>query len=67
VDGHRIVEIGTVELVNRSPTGKTSHRYLCLQRDIPADAHRGARTYFRVLGRQAVVWCAQIPIRRAWH
>jgi len=38
VDGHRIVEIGTVELVNRSPTGKTFHRYLCPQRDIPADA-----------------------------
>ena len=38
MDGHRIVEIGTVELVNRSPTGKTFHRYLCPQRDIPADA-----------------------------
>jgi len=33
-----VVEIGTVELINRSPTGKTFHRYLCPQRDIPADA-----------------------------
>jgi len=38
LDGHRVVEIGTVELINRSPTGKTFHRYLCPQRDIPADA-----------------------------
>ena len=38
VDGHRVVEIGTVELVNRSPTGKTFHRYLCPQRHIWADA-----------------------------
>ena len=31
----RIVEIGTVERFNRSLTGKTFHRYLCPQRDIP--------------------------------
>jgi len=38
LDDHRVVEIGTVELINRSPTGKTFHRYLCPQADIPADA-----------------------------
>jgi len=38
LNGHRVVEIGTVELINRSPTGKTFHRYLCPQGDIPADA-----------------------------
>jgi DNA polymerase-3 subunit epsilon len=38
LDGHRIVEIGTVELLNRSPTGKTFHRYLCARCDIAADA-----------------------------
>ena len=33
-----VVEIGAVELINRSPTGKTFHCYLCPQRDVPADA-----------------------------
>jgi hypothetical protein len=27
-----------VELINRSLTGQTFHRYLCPQRDMPADA-----------------------------
>jgi Exonuclease len=37
LDGHRIVEIGGVELINRSPTGQTFHRYVCPQRAMPAD------------------------------
>ena len=37
-NGDRIVEIGAVELINRSPTGQTYHRYLCPLRDITADA-----------------------------
>jgi DNA polymerase III subunit epsilon len=28
-NGDRIVEIGAVELVNRSPAGQTFHCYLC--------------------------------------
>jgi DNA polymerase III subunit epsilon len=36
--GHRLVEIGAVELVDRSPTGRTFHRYVCPQRAVPADA-----------------------------
>src|SRR5215813_3741454 len=36
--GHGIVEIGAVELVNRSLTGQTYHRYLCPERCMPADA-----------------------------
>ena len=36
--GHRLVEIGCVELVNRFPTGRTFHRYLNPERDIPAEA-----------------------------
>jgi DNA polymerase III subunit epsilon len=36
--GDRIVEIGAVELVNRSLIGQTFHRYLCSQRAMPADA-----------------------------
>jgi DNA polymerase-3 subunit epsilon len=38
LDGHRVVEIGAVELINRSPTGNTFHRYLCPERAMPADA-----------------------------
>jgi DNA polymerase-3 subunit epsilon len=36
--GHRLVEIGCVELLNRIPTGQTFHRYLNPERDIPAEA-----------------------------
>jgi DNA polymerase III subunit epsilon len=36
--GHRIVEIGCVELVNRFPTGKTFHCYLNPERDMPTEA-----------------------------
>lgn len=33
--GHRIIEIGCVELMNRIPTGKVFHQYLNPRRDIP--------------------------------
>ena len=36
--GHRIVEIGAVELLNHVPTGRTFHRYLNPERSMPADA-----------------------------
>ena len=36
--GHRIVEIGCVELVNRIPTGVTFQRYLNPERTMPAEA-----------------------------
>ena len=32
--GHRIIEIGCVELVNRRATGRTFHRYLNPEREI---------------------------------
>ena len=35
---HRIVEVGAVEMINRSLTGQTFHRYVCPQRAVPADA-----------------------------
>lgn len=41
LDGHRVVEIGAVELINRSPPGQTFQRYpgaLCASRRC-----RGAR------------------------
>jgi len=36
--GHRLVEIGGVELVNRFPTGRTWHHYMNPQRDMPEEA-----------------------------
>ena len=36
--GHRLIEIGCVELVNRIPTGNTFHCYFNPDRDIPAEA-----------------------------
>jgi len=36
--GHRIVEIGALELLNHLPTGRTFHVYLNPQRDVPAEA-----------------------------
>jgi DNA polymerase III subunit epsilon len=38
--GHRLVEIGCVELVNRIPSGQTFHRYLNPERDMPAEAEQ---------------------------
>jgi DNA polymerase-3 subunit epsilon len=36
--GHRLVEIGCVELVNRIPSGQTFHRYLNPERGMPEEA-----------------------------
>jgi DNA polymerase-3 subunit epsilon len=38
LQGHRIVEIGAVELLNHIPTGKTYHTYINPQRDVPREA-----------------------------
>ncbi|MBM3527554.1 MAG: DNA polymerase III subunit epsilon [Alphaproteobacteria bacterium] len=35
--GHRLVEVGCVELINRIPSGNTFHRYINPERDIPAE------------------------------
>lgn len=37
-EGHRIVEIGAVELFNHVPTGRTYHQYINPQRPMPAEA-----------------------------
>jgi DNA polymerase-3 subunit epsilon len=37
-DGHKLVEIGCVELQNLIPTGRTFHVYINPERDVPADA-----------------------------
>lgn len=38
--GDRIVEIGCLELINRTPTNETFHVYLNPQRDMPAEAEK---------------------------
>lgn len=38
-EGHRIVEIGAVELINHVPTGQTYHQYINPERDMPAEAY----------------------------
>ncbi|MGQ0565022.1 MAG: DNA polymerase III subunit epsilon [Gemmobacter sp.] len=37
-DGHRIVEIGAIELENHLPTGRTYHQYLNPERPMPPEA-----------------------------
>lgn len=37
-DGHRLIEIGCIELVNHLPTGRTYHQYINPERDVPPDA-----------------------------
>lgn len=37
-EGHRVIEIGCVELVNSIPTGRTWHCYLNPDRDVPEQA-----------------------------
>jgi DNA polymerase III subunit epsilon len=37
-EGHRIVEIGAVELVNLMPTGRTYHQYINPERNMPPEA-----------------------------
>ena len=36
--GHRVIEIGLVELQNRRPTGRTFHRYLNPERPVDEGA-----------------------------
>ncbi|NDR57538.1 DNA polymerase III subunit epsilon [Aliiruegeria sabulilitoris] len=38
-DGHRIVEIGGVELENHVPTGRTYHQYINPRRNMPMEAY----------------------------
>lgn len=36
--GHRLVEVGCIELLNRIPSGQTFHRYVNPERAVPAEA-----------------------------
>ncbi len=37
-EGHRIIEVGCVEMINRKLTGRTYHRYINPQREVDAEA-----------------------------
>ncbi|USI74241.1 DNA polymerase III subunit epsilon [Sphingomonas morindae] len=39
-DGHRLVEIGCVEIINRVETGRSFHAYFHPERDMPVEAER---------------------------
>jgi DNA polymerase-3 subunit epsilon len=39
-DGHRVLEIGAVEIIHQTLTGKTFHRLINPERDVPQDAAR---------------------------
>lgn len=39
-EGHRVVELGGLELVNHLPTGRIFHRYLDPERDVPLEAFK---------------------------
>lgn len=48
--GHRVVEIGCIELLNRIPSGQTFHRYVNPERDVPPEAvavHGLARDFLK--------------------
>src|ERR1700694_691088 len=36
--GHRLIEVGCIELLNRIPSGQTFHRYVNPERDVPPEA-----------------------------
>lgn len=40
LQGHKLIEIGCVELFNRIPTGRTYHQYINPERDVPEDAFK---------------------------
>jgi DNA polymerase-3 subunit epsilon len=39
-DGHRIVEIGCIEIINKVRTGKSFHTYINPERDMPQEAFK---------------------------
>jgi DNA polymerase-3 subunit epsilon len=38
--GHRLIEIGGIEMINRIPTGREFHRFINPERDVPAEAQK---------------------------
>lgn len=38
--GHRIIEIGAIEMINKVPTGEVFHHYINPERDVPIEAYQ---------------------------
>ena len=56
LQGHRIVEIGAVELFNHIPTGKTYHTFINPQRDVPSRSRGRSWNKRRVSERQTRIF-----------
>ena len=54
-EGHRLIEIGAVELFNHLPTGRVFHSYVNPGRDVPGGSAAGARSERGVPRRPAAV------------
>lgn len=69
--GHRIVEIGCVELVDRLPSGETFQRYINPEREIPEEARAvhgltddflGAQPVFAAIAAEFLDFIADSPL-----
>jgi len=49
LDGHRVLEIGAVEIVHQVATGRVFHRLINPERDVPEDAQRVHGHTFEIL------------------
>ena len=55
--GHRVVELGAVELVEHLPTGRTFHCYLNPERDMPTRSRcTGLRLSSWQTSRRLITW-----------
>ena len=70
-EGHRIVEIGAVELLNHLPTGRSLHRYVNPERSMPEEARAvhglddkflAAQPVFAVLVDEMLQFLADSPL-----
>jgi DNA polymerase III subunit epsilon len=70
-DGHRIVEIGAVELINHIPTGESFHVFINPERDMPkeAEAIHGIsnamlkdKPVFKAIARDFLIFIGDAPL-----
>ena len=63
-DGHLIIEIGAVEMVNLSLTGQSLHLYINPEREIDAGAQEihGLSLNFWQTSRSLQIYCLTLPI-----
>ena len=55
--GHRIIEIGCVELVNRRLTGRHYHQYIQPEREVEAGAMEAQRDLWSIQGARRTWFC----------